>query len=46
MSQRQITINAYPLIDCGPNSFSVSLDVSQKSPSKRFDIETVATTRS
>ena len=42
MPQRQITINAYPLIDSGPNSYTVSLDLSGKSPSKRFDIETVA----
>jgi hypothetical protein len=42
MSQRQITVNAYPLLDCGPNAYTVSLDFSQKSPSKRFDIETVA----
>ncbi len=42
MAQRQITINAYPLNEVGPNSYSISLDLSQKSPSKRFDIETVA----
>ena len=42
MSQRQITVNAHPLIDCGPNSYTVSLDLSGKSPSKRFAIETVA----
>ena len=42
MPQRQITVNAHPLIDCGPNAYTVSLDLSGKSPSKRFDIETVA----
>ncbi len=42
MAQRQITINAYPLNEVGPNSYSISLDLSQKSPSKRFDVETVA----
>ncbi len=42
MAQRQITINAYPLIECGPNSYSISLSLSEKTPSKRADIDTVA----
>lgn len=42
MAQRQITINAHPLTECGPNSFTVSLSLGEKTPSKRFDIETVA----
>ena len=42
MSQRQITVNAHPLVECGLNSYTVSLDLGGKSPSKRFDIETVA----
>ena len=42
MAQRQIVINAYPLIECGPNSYSVSFDVGRKNPSKRVDIDTVA----
>jgi hypothetical protein len=41
MPQRQITINAYPLLECGPTSFSVSIDLSG-APSKRVDISTVA----
>ncbi len=42
MTQRQIIVNAYPLSECGPNSYTLSLDLSGKSPSKRFDIQTVA----
>jgi hypothetical protein len=42
MVQRQIVINAYPLIECGPNSYSISLSLSEKTPSKRVDIDTVA----
>jgi|SRR5271165_4369731 len=42
MAQRQIIINAYPLLECGPNSFSVSLGLGAKTHSKRFDVETVA----
>jgi len=42
MTHRQITVNAYPLAECGPNYYTVSLGLSEKTPSKRFDIETVA----
>ncbi|MGO9547089.1 MAG: hypothetical protein ACLPPF_20140 [Rhodomicrobium sp.] len=42
MAQRQIVINAYPLIECGPTYYSVSLSLSEKTPSKCFAIETVA----
>jgi hypothetical protein len=42
MIQRQITINAYPLLECGPTSFSVSIDLGGKSPSRRVAINTVA----
>jgi hypothetical protein len=42
MTQRQITINAYPLIECGPHCFTVALELGANNPSKRFDIETVA----
>ena len=42
MAQRQIIINAYPLIECGPDSFTVTFDFGEKTPSKRFAIETVA----
>ena len=42
MPKRQIVINAYPLIECGPTSFSVSFDLSEKTPSKRVDVDTVA----
>ena len=41
MTERQITINAYPLLECGPTSFSVSLGLRGDTPSKRFDIDTV-----
>ncbi len=30
MAQRQITINAYPLIECGPNSFAVTFEFERK----------------
>ncbi len=42
MAQRQISINAYPLIECRPNSFAGSFDFGTKTPSKRFAIETAA----
>ncbi len=42
MTKRQITINAYPLAECGPNHYTVSIDLSGTAPSKRFDIDTVA----
>jgi hypothetical protein len=42
MTQRQITINAYPLTECGPNYYTVALDLGQNSPSKRIEIQTVA----
>ncbi len=42
MKQRSITITAYPLNEVGPHSYTVSLSFSDKGPSKRFDIETVA----
>jgi hypothetical protein len=42
MPQRTITINAYPLQECGPNYYTVSLSLGEKVPSKRFPIETVA----
>ncbi len=42
MAKRQITISAYPLNEVGPHSYTVSLSFSDKGPSKRFDIETVA----
>ena len=42
MTQRQITINAYPLHDCGPTGFTVGIDLAGKSPSKRVAINTVA----
>ena len=41
MTRRHITINAYPLLECGPTSFSVSFDLSGDTPSKRVDINTV-----
>jgi hypothetical protein len=42
MAQRQVTINAYPLIECGPNSFAISFAFGEKTPSKRVAVETVA----
>jgi len=42
MAQRQININAYPLAECGPNSFAITFAFGEKTPSKRFAIETVA----
>jgi hypothetical protein len=42
MAQRQIIINAYPLVECGPHSFAISFDIGQKCPSKRFGADTVA----
>ena len=42
MTKRQITINAYPLNEVGPNSYSVSISFGEKTPSKRFDIDTIA----
>jgi hypothetical protein len=42
MAQRQIVINAYPLLECGPNSFSDSLSLREATPTKRVDIDTVA----
>jgi hypothetical protein len=42
MAPRQITINAYPLNQVGPHSYMVSLSLSEKTPSRRFGIETVA----
>ena len=42
MAKRQIVINAYPLSEVGPHSYTVSLSFGDKGPSKRFDIETVA----
>jgi hypothetical protein len=42
MAKRQITINAYPLAECGPHSYSISFGIGKETPSKRFDIETVA----
>ena len=42
MSQRYIVINAYPLLEAGPTSFTVSLSLTEKSPSKRVAITTVA----
>ncbi len=42
MAQRQIIINAYPLTECGPISFAITFDFGEKTPSKRFAIETVA----
>ena len=41
MPQRQIVINAYPLTECGPTSFSVSIGLRGDTPSKRVDINTV-----
>ena len=41
MSQRYIVINAYPLLESGPSSFTVSLGLTEKSPSKRVAINTV-----
>jgi hypothetical protein len=41
MTQRQITINACPLLECGPTSFSVSIGLRGDAPSKRVDINTV-----
>ena len=41
MTQRQITINACPLLECGPTSFSVSIGLNGDTPSKRVDINTV-----
>ena len=42
MAKRQITITAHPLTEVGPNSYTVSFDLVEKTPSKRFDIDTVA----
>ena len=42
MAKRQITINAYPLHEVGPNFHTVSITFGEKSPSKRFDVDTVA----
>ena len=42
MAKRQITINAYPLNEVGPHSYTVSLSFGDKGPSKRVDIDTVA----
>ena len=42
MPNRQIVINAYPLAECGPSSFTVSLGLSKETPSRRFDVDTVA----
>jgi len=42
MSQRYIIIHAYPLLESGPNSFTVSLSLTEKTPSKRVAINTVA----
>ena len=42
MTQRQIILNAYPLLDYGPNSFTVSMGLGQNTPSKTVAIETVA----
>ena len=42
MTERHIILNAYPLIDCGPTGFTVSIDLGGKSPSKRIAVNTVA----
>jgi hypothetical protein len=42
MTQRRITINAYPLVERGPNSFAIAFDFRTKFPSKSFFIETIA----
>lgn len=42
MAKRQIVINAYPLLETGPNCFAVSFDFTKENPSKRANIETVA----
>jgi hypothetical protein len=41
MPERRITINAYPLAECGPNSYTVSFDLTGKSPSKSVAIGSV-----
>ncbi len=42
MKQRSITVTAYPLTECGPNSFAITFGLGEKTPSKSFLIETVA----
>ncbi len=42
MPQRHIILTAYPLLECGPSSFTVSLGLTKDSPSKRVAIDTVA----
>jgi hypothetical protein len=42
MPQRQITINAYPLVECGPASYAIELGIGRKPTCKSFAIDTVA----
>jgi hypothetical protein len=41
MPERRITINAYPLAEYGPNYYTVSLSLSEKTPSKSVAINSV-----
>ena len=42
MTERQIIINAYRLVERGPHSCTYAFDFGGKSPSKRIPINTVA----
>jgi hypothetical protein len=42
MTRRRITINAYSLLECGPRSYSISCDLTGKSPSKAVEIDTLS----
>lgn len=42
MSQRHVIITAYPLMEVGPHSFTVSLSLSNDTPTKRVPINSVA----
>jgi hypothetical protein len=41
MTSRTITINAYPLNAYGPNHYTISLSLAEKTPSKVFSINDV-----
>ena len=40
MTQRQITINAYRLVERGPHSCTYAFDFGEKTPSKQVPVET------
>ena len=42
MTQRQITINAYRLVERGPHSCTYAFDFGEKTQSKQVPVETVA----